>query len=211
MSLLKSSEVVVGICLDRSLETIVGMLGVLKAGGTSLPIAPTTPIKRKALMLEDAQVKVLLVQQRLIESWPKTQANIVCIDTDIPTVSASYTDRASSDNLAYVIYTSGSTGIPQGVAIEHRQLLNYLHSIQEKLNLPADASFTTVSTSAAGLGNTAIFPALCFGGCLHIISQERPTDPEALGEYFCRNPIDCLKIVPCRLFKFLSTQVNFAW
>jgi len=199
-------EVVVGICLDRSLETIVGMLGVLKAGGAYLPIAPTTPIKRKALMLEDAQVKVLLVQQRLIESLPKTQANIVCIDTDIPTVCASYTDRASSDNLAYVIYTSGSTGIPRGVAIEHRQLLNYLHSIQEKLNLPADASFATVSTFAADLGNTAIFPALCFGGCLHIISQERATDPEALGEYFCRNPIDCLKIVPSHLAALLNSS-----
>src|SRR4028119_1574914 len=199
-------EVVVGICLDRSLETIVGMLGVLKAGGAYLPIDPTTPIERKALMLEDAQVKVLLVQKRLIESLPKTQANIVCIDTDIPTNSASYTPRASSDNLAYVIYTSGSTGTPKGVAIEHRQLLNYLHSIQEKLNLPADASFATVSTFAADLGNTAIFPALCFGGCLHIISQERATDPEALGEYFCRNPIGCLKIVPSHLAAFLDSS-----
>ncbi|MEG4530219.1 amino acid adenylation domain-containing protein [Microcoleus sp. D2_18a_D3] len=198
-------EVVVGICLDRSLETIVGMLGVLKAGGAYLPIDPTTPIERKALMLEDAQVKVLLLQQRLIESLPKTQANIVCIDTDIPTTSASYTDRASSDNLAYVIYTSGSTGIPKGVAIEHRQLLNYLHSIQEKLNLPA-TSFATVSTFAADLGNTVIFPALCFGGCLHIISQERATDPEALGEYFDRNPIDCLKIVPSHLAALLNSS-----
>jgi amino acid adenylation domain-containing protein len=199
-------EVVVGICLDRSLETILGMLGVLKAGGAYLPIDPTTPIERKALMLEDAQVKVLLVQQRLIESLPKTRANIVCIDTDIPTVSASYTPRASSDNLACVIYTSGSTGIPKGVAIEHRQLLNYLHSIQEKLNLPAGASFATVSTFAADLGNTAIFPALCFGGCLHIISQERATDPEALGEYFCRHPIDCLKIVPSHLAALLNSS-----
>ncbi|MBD0308416.1 MAG: amino acid adenylation domain-containing protein, partial [Microcoleus sp. T1-bin1] len=199
-------EVVVGICLDRSLETIVGMLGVLKAGGAYLPIAPTTPIKRKALMLEDARVQVLITQQRLAESLPKSQVNIVCIDTEIPTVSASYTARASSDNLAYVIYTSGSTGTPKGVAIEHRQLLNYLHSIQEKLNLPAGASFATVSTFAADLGNTAIFPALCFGGCLHIISQERATDPEALSEYFCRNPIDCLKIVPSHLAALLNSS-----
>ena len=198
-------EVVVGICLDRSLETIAGILGVLKAGGAYLPIDPTTPIERKVLMLEDARVKVLLAQQRLIESLPKTQVNIVCIDTDIPTVSTAYTPRVSTDNLAYVIYTSGSTGIPKGVAIEHRQLLNYLYGIQEKLNLPADASFATVSTFAADLGNTAIFPALCFGGCLHIISQERATDPEALGEYFCRNPIDCLKIVPSHLAALLTS------
>jgi amino acid adenylation domain-containing protein len=199
-------EVVVGICLDRSLETIVGILGVLKAGGAYLPIDPTTPIERKALMLEDAQVKVLLAQQRLIESLPTTQANIVCIDTDIPTVSTAYTPRVSTDNLAYVIYTSGSTGIPKGVAIEHRQLLNYLYAIEERLNLPSGASFATVSTFAADLGNTAIFPALCFGGCLHIISQERATDPEALAEYFCHNPIDCLKIVPSHLAALLNSS-----
>ncbi|MBE9120378.1 amino acid adenylation domain-containing protein [Tychonema sp. LEGE 07199] len=199
-------EAIVGICVDRSLETILGMLGILKAGGAYLPIDPATPVDRKALMLEDAQVKVLLAQQRLIESLPKTQANIVCIDRDIPTVSASYTPPVSTDNLAYVIYTSGSTGIPKGVAIEHRQLLNYLYAIQERLNLPSGASFATVSTFAADLGNTAIFPALCFGGCLHIISQERATDPEALGEYFSRNPIDCLKIVPSHLAALLNSS-----
>ncbi|MEG4093098.1 amino acid adenylation domain-containing protein, partial [Microcoleus sp. Pol12B4] len=199
-------EVVVGICLDRSLETIVGMLGILKAGAAYLPIDPATPADRKALMLEDARVQVLITQQRLAESLPKTQVNIVCIDTDIPTVSASYTPRASSENLAYVIYTSGSTGTPKGVAIEHGQLLNYLYSIQEKLNLPSGASFATVSTFAADLGNTAIFPALCSGGCLHIVSQERATDPEALGEYFRRHSIDCLKIVPSHLAALLTSS-----
>ncbi|WP_333416643.1 amino acid adenylation domain-containing protein [Microcoleus sp. MOSTC5] len=199
-------QVVVGICLDRSLETIVGMLGILKAGAAYLPIDPATPADRKALMLEDARVQVLITQQRLAESLPKTQVNIVCIDTDIPAVSASYTPRASSDNLAYVIYTSGSTGTPKGVAIEHGQLLNYLHSIQEKLNLPSGASFATVSTFAADLGNTAIFPALCSGGCLHIVSQERATDPEALGEYFRRHSIDCLKIVPSHLAALLTSS-----
>lgn len=201
------SESIVGICVDRSLETIVGMLGVLKAGGAYLPIDPAAPADRKALMLEDARVQVLLTQQRLAESLPKTQANIVCIDTDIPTVSASYTPRASSDNLAYVIYTSGSTGTPKGVAIEHRQLLNYLYAIEERLNLPSGASFATVSTFAADLGNTAIFPALCSGGCLHIVSQERATDPEALAEYFRRHSIDCLKIVPSHLAALLTSSV----
>ncbi|MEP6515214.1 amino acid adenylation domain-containing protein [Microcoleus vaginatus] len=200
-------ESIVGICTHRSLETIVGMLGVLKAGGAYLPIDPTTPIERKALMLEDAQVKVLIVEQRLIESLPKTQVNIVCIDTDIPTVSAAYTPRASSDNLAYVIYTSGSSGTPKGVAIEHRQLLNYLYAIEERLNLPSGASFATVSTFAADLGNTAIFPSLCFGGCLHIVSQERATDPEALAQYFRRHSIDCLKIVPSHLAALLTSSV----
>ncbi len=200
-------EAIVGICVDRSLEIIVGILGILKAGSAYLPIDPATPADRKALMLEDARVQVLITQQRLAESLPKTQVNIVCIDTEIPTVSASYTPRASSENLAYVIYTSGSTGTPKGVAIEHRQLLNYLYAIQERLNLPSGASFATVSTFAADLGNTAIFPALCSGGCLHIVSQERATDPEALAQYFRRHSIDCLKIVPSHLAALLTSSV----
>ncbi|MEG4202268.1 amino acid adenylation domain-containing protein, partial [Microcoleus sp. Pol12A5] len=198
-------ESIVGICAHRSLEIIVGMLGILKAGAAYLPIDPATPADRKALMLEDARVQVLLTQQRLAESLPKTHANIVFIDTDIPTTSVCYTPRASSDNLAYVIYTSGSTGTPKGVAIEHRQLLNYLYAIEERLNLPSGASFATVSTFAADLGNTAIFPALCSGGCLHIVSQERATDPEALAQYFRRHSIDCLKIVPSHLAALLTS------
>ncbi|MBE9162161.1 non-ribosomal peptide synthetase [Tychonema sp. LEGE 06208] len=200
-------EAIVGICADRSLETIVGILGILKAGAAYLPIDPATPADRKALMLEDARVQVLLTQQKLVESLPKTHANIVCIDTEIPTLCTTYTPRVSADNLAYVIYTSGSTGTPKGVAIEHRQLLNYLYAIEERLNLPSGASFATVSTFAADLGNTAIFPALCSGGCLHIVSQERATDPEALAQYFRRHSIDCLKIVPSHLAALLTSSV----
>ncbi|HEY9813069.1 MAG TPA: amino acid adenylation domain-containing protein, partial [Candidatus Sericytochromatia bacterium] len=115
----------------------------------------------------------------------------------------------TSENLAYVIYTSGSTGKPKGVAIEHQQLLNYLDGILERLNLPAGASFATVSTIAADLGNTAIFPALCTGGCLHIVAKERASDPEALATYFNHHPIDCLKIVPSHLEALLtSSQFN---
>ncbi|MGE5659091.1 MAG: amino acid adenylation domain-containing protein [Actinomycetota bacterium] len=199
-------ETVVAICAERSLEIMVGMLGILKAGGAYLPIDPATPIERKALMLKDAQAKVLLTQQQLAESLPKTQTNIVCIETDIPPISACYQPCVSPENLAYVIYTSGSTGTPKGVAIEHQQLLNYLYAIQERLNLPSAASFATVSTFAADLGNTAIFPALCFGGCLHIISQERATDAEALAVYLHHHSIDCLKIVPSHLATLLTTS-----
>ncbi|MBD1938354.1 non-ribosomal peptide synthetase [Microcoleus sp. FACHB-68] len=206
------SDVIVGICVERSIEMIVGMLGVLKAGGAYLPIEPTMPAERIALMLEDAQVPVLLTQENLLQTLPIHSAQIVCIDrivADKVTENAGLLQSKKHNNLtalAYVIYTSGSTGTPKGVAIEHRNLSNYLHSILERLKLPAGASFATVSTFAADLGNTAIFPALCTGGCLHIISQERATDPEALAEYFRRQPIDCLKIVPSHLAALLTSS-----
>ncbi|MEG5160081.1 amino acid adenylation domain-containing protein [Microcoleus sp. AT3-A2] len=199
-------EVIVGLCVDRSLEAIAGILGILKAGGAYLPLDPAMPKERLALMLQNAQTPVLLTQQHLIKNLPETKAYIVCLDTDIPSFSPTNFVSASGENLAYIIYTSGSTGTPKGVAIEHRQLLNYLHGIQEKLNLPSGANYATVSTFAADLGNTVIFPALCSGGCLHIISQERATDPQAIAAYFQQHSIDCLKIVPSHLKALLSAD-----
>ena len=134
----------------------------------------------------------------------------VCLDSDWHIVAEQLETNlpceVTPENLAYVVYTSGSTGKPKGVAVEHRQLFNYLQSILEKLNLAADSSFATVSTFAADLGNTSIFPALSVGGCLHIISQERATNPEALIEYCDRHTIDCLKIVPSHLMALLSAS-----
>src|SRR6185503_1610375 len=106
---------------------------------------------------------------------------------------------AATENLAYVIYTSGSTGRPKGVAVEHRQLMNYVASITDRLDLASQRSFATVSTLAADLGNTAIFPCLCLGASLHVISQDRIADAEAMADYFSRHAIDCLKIVPAHL------------
>jgi len=199
-------EVIVGLCVDRSLEAIAGILGILKAGGAYLPLDPAMPKERLALMLQNAQTPVLLTQQHLIKKLPETKAYIVGLDKDIPSFSPTTFVSASPENLAYIIYTSGSTGTPKGVAIEHRQLLNYLHGIQEKLNLPSGANYATVSTFAADLGNTVIFPALCSGGCLHIISQERATDPQAIAAYFQQHSIDCLKIFPSHLKALLSAS-----
>jgi non-ribosomal peptide synthetase component F len=150
-------------------------------------------------MLQNAQAPVLLTQQHLIKNLPETKAYIVCLDKDIPSFYPTTFVSASPANLAYIIYTSGSTDTPKGVAIEHRQLLNYLHGIQEKFNLLSGANYATVSTFAADLGNTVIFPALCSGGCLHIISQERATDSQAIAAYFQQHSIDCLKILSSHL------------
>ncbi|MEH2439653.1 amino acid adenylation domain-containing protein [Nostoc sp.] len=203
-------ETIVALCVERSLEMIVGLLGILKAGGAYLALDPLLPSERLAFMLQDADSSLILTQQHLTQLFSKTQASIICLDTDWGVIDQQSDENlqkvATPENLVYVVYTSGSTGKPKGVAVEHQQLLNYLYSIQEKLDLPANASFATVSTFAADLGNTAIFPALCTGGCLHVISQERATSPEALADYSDRHPIDCLKIVPSHLDALLSAS-----
>jgi amino acid adenylation domain-containing protein/non-ribosomal peptide synthase protein (TIGR01720 family) len=203
-------ETIVALCVERSLEMLIGLLGILKAGGAYLPLDPLLPTERLAFMLQDAGASVILTQQHLAERFSKQAALIVCLDTQWDAIAEQQDENppseATPENLVYVVYTSGSTGKPKGVAVEHQQLLNYLHSILERLDLPEGSSFATVSTFAADLGNTVIFPALCTGGRLHVISQERATNPEALADYCDRHPIDCLKIVPSHLNALLAAS-----
>jgi amino acid adenylation domain-containing protein/FkbM family methyltransferase len=110
----------------------------------------------------------------------------------------------TAENLVYVIYTSGSTGMPKGVAVEQRQLCNYVRAIENALEFAPESSFATVSTLAADLGNTAVYPSLCGGGTLHIISAERAGDAALLAEYFSSHQIDVLKIVPSHLGALVS-------
>lgn len=203
------AEELVGIYLERSLEIIIAVLGILKAGGAYVPIDPALPTEGLSFRLQDTQARVLLTQQSLLETVPSSATQVMCLDHWEVIAHKSKTNptsKVTSENLVYVLFTSGSTGEPKGVAVEHRQLLNYLYGILEKLNLPAGASYATVSTFAADLGNTAIFPALCTGGCLHIISSERASDPAALADYCDRHPIDCLKIVPSHLATLLASS-----
>ncbi|MDP8963515.1 MAG: amino acid adenylation domain-containing protein, partial [Cyanobacteriota bacterium] len=206
------SEVLVGIYAERSLNSIIALLGILKAGGAYLPLDPALPAENLTFRLQDAKVPVLLTQKGLFKREDAQSHTVLYLDADWELIAqeseVNSTSELAPENLAYVLYTSGSTGQPKGVAIEHRQILNYLHGIVEKLELPADANFATVSTFAADLGNTAIFPALCTGGCLHIVSQERASDPEALADYFQHHPIDCLKIVPSHLATLLASSAS---
>ena len=196
-------EVLVGLYVERSLEMMVGLLGIIKAGGAYVPLDPAYPPERLTFMLRDAQISVLLTQQRLSAGLSEPQTQIVCLDTDWELIAqesgTNPTHKVTPDNLVYVLYTSGSMGIPKGVAVEHHQLCNYLQGISRRLSLSHPASFATVSTLAADLGNTMVFSALCTGGCLHVLSQACVTDPNSMADYFRRHAIDYLKIVPSHL------------
>src|SRR5262249_40103136 len=107
------------------------------------------------------------------------------------------------EDLFCVIFTSGSTGVPKGVCVEHRQLINYLGGLNDLLGVER-CSFASVSTFASDLGNTAIFGALCLGGCLYLPATERLMDAEKLASFFDRHSVDCLKIVPSHLQALLE-------
>ncbi|MEH2171962.1 non-ribosomal peptide synthetase [Nostoc sp.] len=207
------AEILVGICLERSTDMIVSILGILKAGGAYIALDPGIPAKSLASRLKDIQASFLItntcVANRLSEIANIEQLQVINLAAQGETISHE-TDinthcQANKNHLAYILFTSGSTGKPKGVAIEHQQILNYVYAIIDSLKLPTNSTcnFALVSTLAADLGNTVLFPALCTGGCLHIISYDRATDPVALTEYCHKHPIDCLKIVPSHLSSLL--------
>jgi amino acid adenylation domain-containing protein/FkbM family methyltransferase len=195
-------DVPVGLLVERSLEMVVGILGILKAGAAYLPIDAAAPPQRIAYLLGDARATVLLTQRGFMTSLPPGTARVVDLDAfDWQGAQGPTQNQAPSDpaHLAYVIYTSGSTGQPKGVGVEHRNIVNYVLGVSQRFRFEPGMRHATVSTIAADLGNTVLFPALVTGGCLHVISQERTENQAMLSEYFARESIDVLKIVPSHL------------
>ncbi len=199
-------EAPVALGLGRSVEMVIGLLAVLRAGGFYVPLDPAWPEQRWALTLGQLGAPVVVVEEALRSRLPGFVTRTVVLDAaDGVAEGEPWEDPgAAPSQLAYVLFTSGSTGRPKGVAIEHRQLVSYVTAFRERLGLPVDASFATVSTFAADLGNTSIFSALCLGGCLHVISQERVADGERFAAYLAARPVDCLKIVPSHLAALLN-------
>ena len=194
-------EVRVGLLVERSLEMVVGILAVLKAGAAYVPMDAAFPRERLAFMLSDAGVKLVLTQSGLASKLPPHDSQKVDLDKFDWSSAADALGEVgvTAENLAYVIYTSGSTGQPKGVGIEHRNIAHYVLAVAERLELEPGMAHATVSTLAADLGNTVIFPALATGGCLHVVAQERVESRELFAEYLRANRIDVLKIVPSHL------------
>ena len=161
-------EVLVGISVERSCDMVVGLLGILKAGGAYVPLDATYPRERFSFMLEDAGVKILLTQERLLECLPAHTAEVVCLDRDWEIIARADTQNVDSgvvaENLAYVIYTSGSTGKPKGVAIEHRSTTTLVYWSREHF-APEQLAGVLASTSICfDLSIYEIFVPLSWGG-----------------------------------------------
>jgi amino acid adenylation domain-containing protein len=204
------ADVAVGLCVERSAEMIVAMLGILKAGGAYVPLIPDNPKARLAHQLAETKAPVLITEERFLANLPEFSGQIICLGRDAkllvqePTSNPDHITRA--ENMVYVIYTSGSTGVPKGVVVCHSNLVNYSHFISQKLQASQGAlNFATASTLGADLGNTSIFPSLISGGCLHVIEYETAMAGNLFADYVKRHPIDVLKITPAQLSALLSS------
>ncbi|MBE7374214.1 non-ribosomal peptide synthase/polyketide synthase, partial [Pseudomonas lopnurensis] len=195
----------IGVVGDRSIDMLVGILGILKAGAAYLPLEPEQPQERLEFMLADSDVSLVLGRSSWNGSLPPDVRRID-LDQPLPTTSADAQQpvRVSPDNLAYVIYTSGTTGTPKGVAVPHGALVNYVEGISRRLPLETIQSMAMVSTPAADLGHTMLYGALCAGKTLHLLDKETMLDAEAFAVCMEEHAVDALKIVPSHLAAMLS-------
>jgi natural product biosynthesis luciferase-like monooxygenase protein len=146
------SEVLVGLCVERSIDMVVGVLGIHKAGGAYIPLDPTYPQARIAYMLTDSGAPVLVTQRRLLGTLPPYQGKVVCLDSGWDDVAKEPTSPVETgvtpENLAYVIYTSGSTGQPKGVMVEHRNVVNFFAGMDARIrHAPGDVWLAVTSLS----------------------------------------------------------------
>ena len=199
------ADTIVGIMVHRSVEMIVGIIGILKAGGAFLPIDPHYPEERIIYMLKDSNAKVLVTNVSEGSFFDRLNCQLSIVNCRLLMSSTKATHHSSnpfithhSDNLAYVIYTSGTTGKPKGTGVEHRSLVNLCtwhhryYRVTEK----------DIATQYAGIGFDAsvweIFPYLTAGAVLYIIDSNIRVDIDALNRYFEKN---------CVTISFLPTPV----
>ena len=178
--------VLVGVCVERSSEMVVGLVGVLKAGGAYVPIDPAYPSDRQAYMLENSEAPVIVTEERLRDGLPVTDATVVCLDSDWPSIARLPAEPpavdADPEQLAYVIYTSGSTGLPKGVQISHRALVNFLVTMREVPGLGADDVLLAVTTLSFDIAGLELYLPLVTGARVVIAPGETTSDPRALME-----------------------------
>jgi amino acid adenylation domain-containing protein len=204
----------VGLCVRRSPEMVCAVLAIMKAGGGYVPINPAHPHGRIEHQLAEAGVRVLVTEAALLEHLPTSAAaTVVCVDRDAREIAMRPSEdppaRSQPQDLAYVIYTSGSTGLAKGVAVTHANLDNYTAAIAERIGASEGMQFALVSEISTDLGNTAVFPPLVTGGCLHVIDNETSMDGGALAAYAAEHPLDVVKITPTHLRSLLAVSDSF--
>ncbi|MBA3530781.1 MAG: amino acid adenylation domain-containing protein, partial [Ardenticatenales bacterium] len=193
-------EALVALCLERSVEMVVGILALLKAGGAYLPLDPTTPTERLAFMLADSQAPLLLTQRSLAAQLPPYEGKVLHLDDEQEALLHYPAENPASlvrpEHLAYVIYTSGSTGRPKGTLINHRSLTNYLCWVTQTLlseqvqHLPA----TTRVTFDASLKQ--LLAPLLTGRAVWLLGEEIVTQPDRLLDLLKSQPNTAINCVP---------------
>jgi aspartate racemase len=187
-------DVVVAVCLERSPEMVIGLLGTLKAGGAYLPLDPAYPADRLNFMLQDTQAPVLLTQRHLLERLPVHGARVICLDTDWAAIAreseADFLAGATAEHLAYVMYTSGSTGRPKGVEIRHRGIVRLVCGAGYA-DFDSGETFLQLAPTSFDASTFELWGALVHGSRCVLFPGAGPA-PQELGAMLRRERISIL-------------------
>ena len=198
-----TSQIRVGLVLERSTELVVSLLAVWKAGGTYVPLDPSYPGARLAHIIADAQPRVLLTERRLLKTLPETRAQVICLDTQREIISQQSAkllcNALEMDGLAYVIYTSGSTGKPKGVIVGHRALSNHLQWMADEFPLSeSDRVLQKYSISFDTSVLEMCYPLLC-GAALVFAKRGGEYDARYLLDLMEKQEVTAIDVVPSTL------------
>nr|QEO73800.1 condensation domain-containing protein [uncultured bacterium] len=190
--------VVVGVCAERGIDVVVGLFGVLKAGGAFVPLDPNYPADRLGFMVEDTAAPVVVTQRAMLDRLPSFEGEFVCLEDELTGYPDTVPDAGvTPEDLAYVVYTSGSTGMPKGVMVEHRNLDHIARAWDARYGLSeSPLRFVSVSSLSVDLFFADIIRSLCFGGTMIVCPSDVVTDPRALLDLIKRTGANGLEAVP---------------
>ena len=198
----------VGVCMERSVEMVVALLGVLKAGAAYVPLDPDYPADRLRFMLTDAQVPLLLTQQKLVPKLPSHTARVVCLDADWPAVARENAEapgiEVGAEDVAYVIYTSGSTGQPKGAINTHHGICNRLLWMQDAYGLTSEDRVLQKTPFSFDVSVWEFFWPLLTGAALVVARPRGHQDSGYLADLIREQGITTLHFVPPMLALFLE-------
>ncbi|HHP7244180.1 MAG TPA: amino acid adenylation domain-containing protein [Elainellaceae cyanobacterium] len=193
-------DTLVGICLERSLDMLVGLLGILKAGAAYLPLDPSYPKDRLSFIVLDSQISVLLTQQHLLSQLPDNPTHVLCLDTEWDLINQTNPDRNTvpkrPDNLAYVIYTSGSTGQPKGVKVTHKNVVNFLVAMQREFQVRPSDILLSVTSISFDIAVLELFLPLITGARVVIANRQVAMDGQQLSRYLTTSNATFMQATP---------------
>ncbi len=200
----------VGLWMSRSLDLVVAILAILKAGGVYVPFDPDYPSDRIAYMIEDSQVAVLLTHTQFQEQIPSHQATVVFIDNcEAEIIKQNSTDPkvfVHPDNAAYIIYTSGSTGKPKGVVVTHRHVVRLMLATEKWFHFSAKDVWTLFHSCAFDFSVWEIWGALFFGGRLVIVPYLVSRSPEEFYNLLCDTKVTVLNQTPSAFRQLMQAE-----
>ena len=204
-----TTETLVGLCLERSLEMLIGILGVLKAGAAYVPLDPSYPPERLAFLISDSQANVLLTESRLSGRLMIQKQLVLCLDTDWPVINMEPTInpawKVNPDSLAYVIYTSGSTGQPKGVLVSHAQVTRLFAVTNAHYHFNQNDSWTLFHSYAFDFSVWEIWGAFLYGGRLVVVPFWQTRSPQDFSSLLQAQHISVLNQTPSAFRQLIST------